>query len=161
MGADIEERGAEVTEGGADIGEPVADLVVRTSSLRGIDVAPADTAAAIDEIPVLCLAATQASGTTTIRGAGELRAKESDRIAGVTAGLRALGARITVDGDDIRIEGPTPLRGAAVDALGDHRLAMTFAVAALCADGETAIQDAASAAISDPGFFAQLDVVRA
>ena len=79
----------------------MADLVVRSSSLRGVELGPADVAAAIDEIPVLCLAAAAASGTTVIRGAGELRHKESDRIAGTAAGLRALGARIEVDGDDL------------------------------------------------------------
>ena len=75
------------------VGEPIADLVVRSSDLRAIDLGPADVAAAIDEIPVLCLAAARARGTTTIRGAGELRHKESDRIAGIAAGLRAHGRR--------------------------------------------------------------------
>ena len=99
MGADIEERPV----GGADdgVGEPIADLVVRSSELRAVELGPADVAAAIDEIPVLCLAAAAATGTTVIRGAGELRHKESDRIAGTVSGLRALGARIEVDGDDL------------------------------------------------------------
>jgi 3-phosphoshikimate 1-carboxyvinyltransferase len=93
MGADIEERS--LADGPDDgVGEPVADLVVRSSELRGVALGPAEVAAAIDEIPVLCLAATAASGTTVIRGAGELRHKESDRIAGIAAGLRALGARM-------------------------------------------------------------------
>ena len=102
MGADIDERPTSTaSEDEADIGEPIADLVVRSSSLQAIDLAPADVAAAIDEIPVLCLAATRANGTTTIRGAGELRHKESDRIAGIVAGLTALGASVGVDGDDL------------------------------------------------------------
>ena len=88
MGADIEERPSTDDAMTADAGEPIADLVVRSSDLRAIDLGPADVAAAIDEIPVLCLAATRARGTTTIRGAGELRHKESDRIAGIAAGLR-------------------------------------------------------------------------
>jgi 3-phosphoshikimate 1-carboxyvinyltransferase len=159
MGARIEETplGAPAT----DVGEPLADLTVRSSELRAIDLGPADVAAAIDEIPILCLAATQARGRTTIRGAGELRNKESDRIAGIAAGLRALGARVDVDGDDIVIEGPTALAGAATETLDDHRLAMTFAVAGLIARGTTTIDRAESAAVSYPGFFTELQRVSA
>ena len=115
----------------------MADLVVRSSTLRAVELGPADVAAAIDEIPVLCLAAAAASGTTVIRGAGELRHKESDRIAGTAAGLRALGARIEIDGDDLIIDGGATLHGAETDSLDDHRLAMTFAIAGLIATGET------------------------
>jgi 3-phosphoshikimate 1-carboxyvinyltransferase len=160
MGADIEER---ERAGAADdgVGEPVADLVVRSSTLHATDLGPADVASAIDEIPVLCLAAAMATGTTVIRGAGELRHKESDRIAGTSAGLRALGARIEVDGDDLRIEGGTALHGAATDSLDDHRLAMTFAIAGLVATDETSIGRPGSAAISYPGFFDDLERVRA
>jgi 3-phosphoshikimate 1-carboxyvinyltransferase len=159
MGADIAEHAA----GGSDdgTGEPLGDLVVRSSSLHGTDIGPADVAAAIDEIPVLCLAAAVAEGTTTIRGAGELRHKESDRIAGIAAGLTALGARVEVDGDDLRIEGGARLRGASTDSLDDHRLAMTFAIAGLIADGDTTIDRPGSAAISYPGFFDDLERVRA
>ena len=103
MGADIEEHDRP-GPGGPD-GEPLADLVVRSSELRGIDLSPAEVASAIDEIPVLCLAAAAASGTTRIRGAGELRHKESDRVAGIAVGLTALGAHIRVEGDDIEIQG--------------------------------------------------------
>jgi 3-phosphoshikimate 1-carboxyvinyltransferase len=160
MGADI----AEVPIGPAgdpETGEPIADIVVRSSDLRAIDLGPTDVAAAIDEIPVLCLAATQARGVTTIRGAGELRHKESDRIAGIATGLRALGARVDVDGDDLRITGGVELRGTATDSLDDHRLAMTFAIAGLVATGQTTIERSGSAAISYPGFFADLEGVRA
>jgi 3-phosphoshikimate 1-carboxyvinyltransferase len=156
MGAAIDETNERV-----ESGEPIADLAVRSSSMRGIDVAAADTARAIDEIPVLCLAATQASGTTRIRGAGELRVKESDRIAGIVGGLRALGADIDVDGDDLVITGPARLRGVVVESLGDHRLAMTFAIGGLIAQGSTTVLRAASAAISDPGFFGQIEEARA
>jgi 3-phosphoshikimate 1-carboxyvinyltransferase len=160
MGASIDERALRpVIDDG--VGEPIADLAVRSSELHGIDLGPADVAAAIDEIPVLCLAAALARGTTTIRGAGELRNKESDRIAGVAAGLTALGASIDVDGDDLTIEGRPGLRGADTDSLDDHRLAMTFAVAGLLADGRTTIARPASAAISYPGFFHDLERVRA
>ena len=165
MGADIQEHrstadNTDDTRGDA-VGEPRADLTVRTSALRAIDVGPAEVAAAIDEIPVLCLAATQARGTTTIRGAGELRHKESDRLAGIAAGLSALGARIEVTGDGVRIEGGTRLRGATTDSLDDHRLAMTFAIAGLVASDVTTIGRPASAAISYPGFFDDLERVRA
>jgi 3-phosphoshikimate 1-carboxyvinyltransferase len=159
MGAVIEERAAAVAD--PEMGEPLADLVVRSSELRAIDVSPVEVAQAIDEIPILCLAATQARGTTTIRGAGELRAKESDRIAGILAGLLALGADISVDGDDISILGPTALIGAPTDSRSDHRLAMTFAVAGLVASGATTISDPGCASISYPGFFAVLEGVRA
>ena len=157
MGASIEETptGDPRTEG-----EPIADLVARSSDLSGIELSPADTAAAIDEIPILCLAATQASGRTVIRGAGELRLKESDRIAGIVDGLRALGARIESRGDDIVIDGPTPLRGAVVDSRGDHRLALTFAIAGLIAGGHTTIGDAASVSVSYPTFFDDLERIR-
>jgi 3-phosphoshikimate 1-carboxyvinyltransferase len=160
MGADIDEH--PLRDGPDDgIGEPIADLVVRSSELSAVDLGPADVAAAIDEIPVLCLAAAAARGTTVIRGAGELRHKESDRIGGVAAGLRAMGARVEIDGDDLHIEGGTALHGAATDSLDDHRLAMAFAVAGLLASGETTIERPRSAAISYPGFFSDLEGVRA
>jgi 3-phosphoshikimate 1-carboxyvinyltransferase len=161
MGAAIAEDGeAKQVEPRDRGGEPIADLLVRSSELRAIDVDPAEAAAAIDEIPVLCLAATQARGRSVIRGAGELRHKESDRIAGIVAGLRALGARIDVTGDDIAIEGPTGLRGTVVDSLGDHRLALTFAIAGIVAEGATTIQGADCVAISYPGFFADLERIQ-
>lgn len=159
MGAAIDEL--PIGNGSAqDVGEPVADLRVRSSDLRAIQLMPADTATAIDEIPILCLAATQARGRSVIRGAGELRHKESDRIAGIVTGLSALGARITAAGDDIVIDGPTVLRGAVVDSLNDHRLALTFAIAGLVAEGATTILGADSVAISYPTFFADLERIR-
>ncbi len=168
MGAEIDERAVAARSGADalghqpdDVGEPLADLVVRSSELRGTDVGSADVAAAIDEIPVLCLAAALAHGPTIIRGAGELRHKESDRLAGIAAGLRALGARIEVVGDDLHIEGDARLRGAATDSLDDHRLAMTFAIAGLVASGTTTVERPESASISYPGFFDDLERVRA
>jgi len=159
MGADIDELPVSGADDG--VGEPIADLVVRSSELRAVELGPSDVAAAIDEIPVLCLAAAAAAGTTVIRGAGELRHKESDRIAGTAAGLRALGARVEVDGDDIRIIGGGILDGAETDSLDDHRLAMTFAIAGLVAKGVTTVGRPSSAAISYPGFFDDLERVRA
>ena len=160
MGAVIEER-PHRTGPDEGVGESMADLRVRSSDLQAIDLGPADVAGAIDEIPVICLAATAARGRTVIRGAGELRHKESDRITGVAAGLRALGARVEIDGDDLHIEGGTALRGAVTDSLDDHRLAMTFAIAGLVASGTTTIERPGSAAISYPGFFDDLERVRA
>jgi len=160
MGADIDVRPVGAA-GEEERGEPVADLVVRSSTLRGIDVTAAEVAAAIDEIPVLCLAAAVASGPTAIRGVGELRHKESDRVAGIAAGLAALGARVTVDGDTITIDGGRALTGATVETHDDHRLAMTFAVAGLVARGETLVRDPGSADVSYPGFFGELERVRA
>ncbi len=159
MGADIEEQDRPAP-GGPD-GEPLADLVVRSSSLRGIDLSPVDVASAIDEIPVLCLAAAAATGTTRIRGVGELRHKESDRVAGIANGLAALGADIRVEGDDIVVQGGRRLTGAVTETLDDHRLAMTFAVAGLIAEGETVVLRPGSAAISYPGFYHELEGVRA
>lgn len=159
MGARIDGDGGGATGRSRD-DEPTADLRVRSSELRGVDVDARRAVAAIDEIPVLCLAATQARGRTTFRGVGELRVKESDRIAGILEGLSLLGANVAADGDDVHIVGPTALRGASVDALGDHRLAMTFAIAGLLASGRTTITGAASAAVSDPGFLAELERIR-
>ena len=161
MGARIEE--APLDEGGSEL---AADLTVRTSSLEGIEIGVAETARAIDEIPVLCLAAACAKGSTVIRGAGELRHKESDRIAGLAAGLSALGARVEVTGNDIAIHGSAErpaygLRGADVVTADDHRLAMTFAVAGLLAAGETRVADRGSVAVSDPAFFSNLEAVQA
>lgn len=159
MGASIEEIAIEGPDG--PDGEPLADLVVRSSELRGIDLSPVEVAGAIDEIPILALAAAAASGTTRIRGASELRHKESDRVAGIAAGLGALGADIRVEGDDIEIRGGRRLTGAATETHDDHRLAMTFAVAGLIAEGETVIDRSGSAAISYPGFFRELEGMRA
>ena len=159
MGAEIEEREREAP-GGAD-GEPLADLTVRSSRLRAVDLSPADVAAAIDEIPVLALAAAIADGTSRFRGIGELRHKESDRVAGIVEGLTALGARVEVEGDDMEIHGGTRLTGAVTETHDDHRLAMTFAVAGLIAGGATTVRRPGSAAISYPGFFRELEGVRA
>ena len=160
MGAEIEERPVGTGADGVS-GEPIADLAVRSSSLHGIDVDPAEVAGAIDEIPILCLAAAVASGRSRIRGIGELRHKESDRVAGIVAGLVALGARIRADGDEIEIEGGRALRGATVASHDDHRLAMTFAIAGLIAEGTTLVGQPGSADVSYPGFFDELERLRA
>lgn len=146
MGADIEER--DRREG---VCGPVADIAVRHAPLRGIDLPEALVADMIDEFPVFAVAAACAEGTTRVSGAAELRVKESDRISAMATGLQALGARVEEAPDGMLVEGG-PLRGGRVDALGDHRIAMSFAVAAQLADGEVAIDDVANVATSFPGF---------
>jgi 3-phosphoshikimate 1-carboxyvinyltransferase len=137
--------------------EPAGDIVASSSVLHGLIVEePPLVASMIDEIPILAVAATQAGGQTVIRGAGELRHKESDRIDAVVSNLRAMGARIEGTPDGMVIDGPTPLRGAAVSSFGDHRIAMAMAVAGLVADGPTDIDDAGCIAVSYPNFFRDL-----
>lgn len=146
MGADIREENA--AEQG---GEPVADLVVRHAPLRGIDLPEAWVPDMIDELPAFFVAAACASGRTTVRGAAELRVKESDRIAAMANGLRALGIAVDETSDGAVIEGGR-LRAGKVDSLGDHRIAMSFAIAGQLADGDVRIADCANVATSFPGF---------
>ncbi|MFM9166516.1 MAG: 3-phosphoshikimate 1-carboxyvinyltransferase, partial [Candidatus Limnocylindrus sp.] len=117
---------------------------------------PTAVALAISEVPILSLAAAMASGATSIRGACEMRAKESDRIAGVAAGLTALGLTISVTGDDLHFVGGGRPRGGATASLGDHRLAMTFAIAGLVSGAEVFVDDPAAAAVSYPTFYDDL-----
>jgi len=149
MGASIDETPRQ--DDGS--GEPIGDLRVRSADLHGVEISPQDVALAIDEMPILSLAAAMARGETGIRGAGELRAKESDRIAGVADGLTRLGLTVRVDGDDLHFVGGERPRGGRPDVRGDHRLAMTFAVAALVGDGPVEIDGAEAAAVSYPTFF--------
>ena len=133
-------------------GEPVGGLRVRASGLTGAVVEGDEVVRAIDELPVLAVAATQAEGVTEVRDAAELRVKEVDRISTLAAELRALGAQIEERPDGFIVEGPTRLRGARVDSHGDHRLGMALAVAGLVAEGETVVDDAGCIADSFPGF---------
>jgi 3-phosphoshikimate 1-carboxyvinyltransferase len=138
--------------------EPVADLRVRpVSDLRPLRVEREQSAQMIDELPVLAVVATQASGTSVISGAAELRVKESDRLYAMEEGLRAMGADITASEDGWVINGPRHLEGARVDSRGDHRVAMALSVAALIADGRTEIEGAECVGISYPGFFDDLE----
>jgi 3-phosphoshikimate 1-carboxyvinyltransferase len=135
--------------------EPVADLLVHASPLRGVHVAKDLVALAIDELPVLFIAAACASGETVVTGAEELRVKESDRIAAMSAGLTALGVTHGVLADGMRIEGRTQgaaFSGGEIDSFGDHRIAMSFAVASLRAGDSLLIRDVANVATSFPGF---------
>ncbi|MET0594375.1 MAG: 3-phosphoshikimate 1-carboxyvinyltransferase, partial [Polyangiaceae bacterium] len=132
-------------------GEVVADLVVRHAVLHGIDVPIEHVPDMIDEFPILFVAAAAARGTTTIRGAAELRVKESDRIATMANGLRAIGVAVEETPDGAIIEGGR-FRGGGVDSVGDHRVAMSFAVAGLVASDPIRIANCANVATSFPGF---------
>jgi 3-phosphoshikimate 1-carboxyvinyltransferase len=131
--------------------EPVADLVVRQSELRGIEVPRELVPLAIDELPVLFVAAACAAGTTVVSGAEELRVKESDRIAVMAHGLRTLGVHVEPRADGMIVEGGR-LGAGRIESHGDHRIAMSFAVASLRAAGTIEIADVANVATSFPGF---------
>jgi 3-phosphoshikimate 1-carboxyvinyltransferase len=142
-------------------GEPIADLAVTRGAgehLTAIEIAGDLTVRAIDEIPVLAVVAARAKGRTVVRDASELRVKESDRVATTAAMLRAFGVEVEERPDGMSIEGvpDRPLKAARVHAHGDHRIAMAAAVAALCADGPTRIDDADNVATSYPGFVAAM-----
>ncbi|MEJ2697330.1 MAG: 3-phosphoshikimate 1-carboxyvinyltransferase, partial [Candidatus Sulfobium sp.] len=135
-------------------GEPVADIYCRGASrLRSVEVTAESIPALIDEFPILCVAAASADGTTTIRGAEELRVKESDRIKSMASELRKLGVVTEEYPDGLSIKGSDALRAAEVSSHGDHRIAMSLAVAALAAEGTTTIHGAGAVDISFPGFF--------
>ena len=146
MGADLQVLN-ERTAGG----EPVADIRVRGTELRGVKVPRELVPLAIDEFPVLFIAAANAKGETVVTGAEELRVKESDRIQVMANGLRALGVRAEPTPDGMRIDGG-PYRGGEVNSHGDHRVAMAFAMAALRAGGPITVFDCANVATSFPGF---------
>ncbi|HEY8491930.1 MAG TPA: 3-phosphoshikimate 1-carboxyvinyltransferase [Dehalococcoidia bacterium] len=156
MGADIQIL-AERTEGG----EPVGDLRVRSARLRGVEVGGDLVPRSIDELPAVALAAVFGHGTTVIRDAAELRVKETDRIATVTAELRRLGAEISETADGMVIRGTGRLTGARCRSHGDHRLAMLLGVAGLVAEGETVVEGAETAAVSYPTFWEHLNGVAA
>jgi 3-phosphoshikimate 1-carboxyvinyltransferase len=151
MGAEVE-REDEREVGG----EPIARLRVRSAPLRGTEVGGAEIPLAIDELPLVALAACFAEGTTTIRDAEELRRKESDRIETVTAALRALGGKVEPTADGMVIEGTGGLRGGTIDSHGDHRIAMLGAVAGLASREGVEVRGMDAAAVSYPGFEADL-----
>ncbi len=135
--------------------EPVADIRVRSSRLRGIEVDPALVSLAIDEFPVLFVAAAAAAGTTRFTGIGELRVKESDRIAAMATGLRVLGIRVDEFDDGAIVHGGR-FGGGEVQSFGDHRIAMSLAVAGTVAEGPVTVHDVAAVETSFPGFAACL-----
>ena len=147
MGADIQVLDERVIGG-----EPVADLRVRSAELSGIDIPEDQVPLAIDEFPVLFIAAVCATGRTVLRGAEELRVKESDRIQVMADGLKAVGVETTVTPDGIVIDGGQQMTEGVVDSHGDHRIAMAFSVASLRASGPIEVTDCANVATSFPGF---------
>lgn len=153
MGADITLLNEKNT------GEPVADLLIKSSTLHGITIGGDIIPTLIDELPVIAVMAAAAGGTTTIKDAAELKVKESDRIAVMTENLSAMGCDITATEDGMIIHGGKPLHGAVIDSHSDHRIAMSFAVAAMIADGETTIRDADCVRISYPGFYRDLEML--
>lgn len=146
MGADFEIRNERMFNN-----EPIADIRVRSSKLIGVDIPFDQVPLAIDEFPALFIAAACAQGVTTLRKAEELRVKESDRIEGMAKGLRALGIHVETMPDGIRIEGGR-IQGGKVNSYGDHRIAMSFAIAGLVASGEIIIEDCSNVATSFPNF---------
>jgi 3-phosphoshikimate 1-carboxyvinyltransferase len=155
MGAEVEQINRRI-----DTGEPVADLRVRGGRLQAVQIGPEMAARTIDEYPVLAVAAAAAEGTTSITGVKELRYKESDRIAAMTEGLRALGVAVEEREDGMTIGGGRPLQGGVrVKSYGDHRVAMALAVAGLASEGGIAIDDADCVDISFPSFFELLDKI--
>ena len=140
-----------------DGAEPCADLLIRSSSLHATTIEGALIPTLIDELPVIAILAAFAEGTTIIKDAAELKVKESDRIAVMTENLKRMGADVEPTDDGMIIHGGRPLHGATINPHLDHRIAMSFAVAALAADGETKIQDADCVKISYPGFYTDLE----
>jgi 3-phosphoshikimate 1-carboxyvinyltransferase len=144
--------------------EPLGDVEVRGASLHGVTISRGLTVRCIDELPVIAVLATQADGDTEIRDAGELRSKEVDRIAMLETGLRALGASCESTADSLVVHGPSRLHAARLDAAGDHRLAMAWAIGASLVSaggGESVIAGAEAAGVSYPGFYADLATLTA
>ena len=141
-------------------GEPIADIEVEHADLVATEVEPAEVPNLIDELPLFALAASMARGESRVRGAAELRAKETDRIETVTNALRALGVRITASDDGFRVRGvPSRPKGGGVESSGDHRIAILGAVAGLVSREGVRIQGSEAVSISFPGFFDQLESV--
>jgi 3-phosphoshikimate 1-carboxyvinyltransferase len=152
MGAELE-----VEPTGEPGGEPTGTVVARSSQLSGTEVGGAEVPLAIDELPLVALAACFAEGTTTIRDAAELRRKESDRVATVAAALNALGGRVEPTEDGMVVEGSGGLRGGRVDSHGDHRIAMLAGIAGLVSAEGVEVEGMDAAAVSYPGFAADLE----
>ena len=138
--------------------ERVANLSVNSSELRGVEIKSEEIPSLIDEIPLIALLATQARGKTEIHGACELRVKESDRIRAIVLNFRKMGMDIQEKSDGFIVEGPQKLKGATVESQGDHRIAMTLAVAGLVAEGVTEVKDFECHKISFPSFYALLNL---
>jgi 3-phosphoshikimate 1-carboxyvinyltransferase len=155
MGAKIVER---IDESGC---EPMGSIEITGSGLKATGIGGAEIPTLIDEIPVLAVAAALAEGKTVIRDAQELRVKESDRISAVAESLRRMGVTVDEFADGMEITGGAPLKGAEIPSLGDHRIAMAFAIAGLFAEGETVIRDVECIETSYPGFIRELEQLQA
>lgn len=147
MGADLS-----IADRGSASGEPIGDVHVKPAMLEGCVVREADIPSLIDEIPILAVAASQAEGETVFEGVGELRAKESDRLSAIAEGLTRLGGEAEALGDRLVIRGPSKLRGSEVDPLGDHRMAMSYAIAGLVSDATIKVRNWSCVQTSFPTF---------
>lgn len=159
----LKKMGAKVTVSNQSVhgGEPIGDLQVKGgAALKAIFLDKAAVPTLIDEIPLLAVAATQADGVSILRGLGELRVKETDRLKAMATNLKKMGARIEEVEDGLLITGPTPLKGAPVESFHDHRIAMSMAVASLVAKGTTDIFDASCVNISYPDFWDHLQKLK-
>ncbi|NOT77882.1 MAG: 3-phosphoshikimate 1-carboxyvinyltransferase [Bacteriovoracaceae bacterium] len=150
MGADIK------TEITSSHPEPVGKITVKYSGLNGCFISKEEVPSLIDEIPLIAVLATQAHGVTEVRGAEELRVKESDRLQAVATNLEAMGCEIEIFPDGFRINGPQKLNGAEIQTFNDHRIAMAFTIAGLVAENQTTIFDAECVAVSYPNFYETL-----
>jgi len=150
----LQRMGAGITihPGEPRMGEPVGDLVVRPGSLTGTTVTAAEIPSLIDEIPMLAVLASRASGTTTFHDVGELRVKESDRLGLLAENLRAVGATAVVEGNTLMVQGRRTPPGGPVRTAGDHRLAMAFGVLATVDGARVEVDDPGCAEVSFPGF---------
>jgi 3-phosphoshikimate 1-carboxyvinyltransferase len=157
----LERMGAEIalTDQSQEGAEPIATVRVRQRTLRATHIAADEVPSLVDELPILALAACFAEGMSRFEGVGELRVKESDRLEAIVAGLGALGARVRAGHDWLEIHGGSPLHGAALASLGDHRLAMTWTVAGLVAAGSTLVAGFDAVGVSYPGFQSDLEAL--
>ena len=140
-----------------ELGEPIADVVVTSSPLKSIEISGEMVPRIIDEIPILAVAAAHAEGTTIVRGAKELRVKETDRITATVEGLRRFGVTVEEFDDGMAITGGRELKGAVISSYGDHRTAMAFIIAGLTASGTSRVEDTESIATSFPNFMELLE----
>jgi 3-phosphoshikimate 1-carboxyvinyltransferase len=156
MGAAIDVRAR-----GEACGEPAGDLEVTGGTLGGTTIEADEVPALVDEIPALSVIAASSGSPTVIGGAAELRVKETDRLSALAEGLGALGAEVRERPDGLELSGTGFRSGGTIDARGDHRIAMSFALAGLFAPGRVVVNGAETAAISDPDFWATLERLRA
>jgi 3-phosphoshikimate 1-carboxyvinyltransferase len=145
----------------SNAGEPFGTIEIEGTSLKATRIAGKEIPNVIDELPVLAVAAALAEGTTIISDAAELRVKETDRLAAIASHLKAMGVPVVENPDGLEITGGKPLQGARLDSLGDHRIAMAFAIAGMFAEGETVITGTECVNTSYPGFYELLQKVSA